>query len=78
MIKSYEPRKYCYIISYYTLDNIIIINNINIYCMKPYKIKGLKCAVYSIKCASVLYEAHNSAIIAIRVLYYPQKSAIFS
>ena len=48
------------------------------YCMNPYKIKGLKCAIYSIKCASVLYKAHNSAILAIRVLYYPQKSAIFS
>ena len=32
-------------------------NKINncLYCMKPYKIKGLKCAIYSIKCASVLY-----------------------
>ena len=40
-----------------------------LYCMKPYKIKGLKCAIYSIKCASVLYLAHNSAILAIRVLY---------
>ena len=45
-------------------DNIV-------YCMKPHKIKGEKCALFSILCASVLYLTQKCAIISTSVLYYP-------
>ena len=35
---------------HYIIQFFFVICYILFYCMKPYKIKGLKCALYSIKC----------------------------
>ena len=42
-----------------------------LYCIKPHKIKGGKCALFSILCASVLYLTQKCSIISTSVLYYP-------